>query len=102
LMRARRLLFDARAARPRPHLDDKVLTGWNGLMIAAFARAARVLASGLAASQGLGPAQAERHLASAVRAAQFLKTRMWDDERRVLRRRYRRGHAAIDAYAEDY
>ncbi len=37
-------LFAARARRPRPHLDDKVLTAWNGLMIAAFARAARVLA----------------------------------------------------------
>ena len=36
-------LFEARAARPRPHLDDKVITAWNGLMIAAFARAARVL-----------------------------------------------------------
>ncbi len=36
-------LFEARARRPRPHLDDKVLTAWNGLMIAAFARAARVL-----------------------------------------------------------
>ena len=35
-------LFDARGARPRPHLDDKVITAWNGLMIAALARAARV------------------------------------------------------------
>ncbi len=44
LGRARAQLFAVRAHRPRPHLDDKVLTAWNGLMIAAFARAARVLA----------------------------------------------------------
>ena len=37
-------LFQARLSRPRPHLDDKVLTGWNGLMLASFARAGRVLA----------------------------------------------------------
>src|SRR5258708_213373 len=42
LGRARQTPFDARAKRPRPHLDDKVLTSWNGVMIAAFARAARV------------------------------------------------------------
>ena len=46
--------------------------------------------------------QGERHLAAAVRGARFLKSRMWDSERRVLLRRYRQGHAAIDAYAEDY
>ena len=45
--------------RPRPHLDDKVLTSWNGLMIAAFARAARVLvarpdAAGLARRRAAG------------------------------------------------
>ena len=101
LTRARRRLFEVRTTRPRPHLDDKVLTGWNGLMIAAFARAARVLGSG-AMGQGVGSSQAERHLASATRAARFLKTRMWDAERQILLRRYRQGHAAIDAYAEDY
>ena len=46
LTRARVTLFHARLKRPRPHLDDKVLTSWNGLMIAAFARASRVLADG--------------------------------------------------------
>src|SRR6187402_1002675 len=39
LLRARKILFDVRERRPRPQLDDKVLTAWNGLMIAAFARA---------------------------------------------------------------
>ena len=43
LARIRAKLFEARKGRPRPYLDDKVLTAWNGLMIAAFARAARVL-----------------------------------------------------------
>ena len=45
LQRARMALFQQRLARPRPHLDDKVLTGWNGLMLAAFARASRVVPS---------------------------------------------------------
>jgi uncharacterized protein YyaL (SSP411 family) len=89
LLRARITLFNARNARPRPHLDDKVLTGWNGLMIAAFARAARVLGQ-------------DRHLDSARRAADFIRRTMWDAARGVLLRRYRKGNAAIDGYAEDY
>jgi len=96
---ARLKAFGARLARPRPHLDDKVLTAWNGLMIAAFARAARVLRL---TSLGGGPSVARRCLASARRAASFLRSTMWNAEARVLRRRYRAGHAAIDGYAEDY
>jgi uncharacterized protein YyaL (SSP411 family) len=100
LMEARVKLFDARAKRPRPHLDDKVLTGWNGLMIAAFARASRVLpALGDDSHDG---DRASSHLAAARQAATFLKTTMWDADRGVLLRRYRKGEAAIDAYAEDY
>jgi uncharacterized protein len=102
LTNARVTLFDARAHRPRPHLDDKVLTGWNGLMIAAFARASRVLAS----DDWLGPdasaRAAARHLENARKAARFLRSTIWEAERRVLRRRYRGGDAAIDGYAEDY
>jgi uncharacterized protein len=93
LDRIRHTLFEARSRRPRPHLDDKVLTAWNGLMIAAFARAARVLPDSPAASRYLGAAQ---------RAAGFLQTTLWDANRRQLLRRYRDGHAGIDAYAEDY
>ena len=44
-------LFRVRARRPRPHLDDKILTSWNGLMIAAWARASRVV-GGLEAADG--------------------------------------------------
>jgi uncharacterized protein len=109
LSRSLDLLFRARAARPRPHLDDKVLTAWNGLMIAAFARASRVAAafgeeSGHAAGD-LRPAAVSRshgYLESAQRAATFIRQRMWDPSAGRLLRRYRDGEAAIDAYAEDF
>jgi uncharacterized protein len=88
LVVTREKLFVVRQGRPRPHLDDKVLTAWNGLMIAAFARAARVVHS-----RYLGPAQ---------RAAEFIRTTLWIERERRLLRRYRAGDAAIDGYAEDY
>jgi uncharacterized protein YyaL (SSP411 family) len=91
LGRARQLLFDARSRRPRPHLDDKILTSWNGLMIAAFARAARVLPDRPGASEWGRIAR---------RAAEFIRARLWTD--RGLLRRYRGGEASIDAYADDY
>jgi uncharacterized protein YyaL (SSP411 family) len=98
LGRARLVLFGARLGRPRPHLDDKVLAAWNGLMIAAFARASRVLSV-----ETLGLSEtASLHLGVAERAARFLRTRMWDADRRVLLRRFRDGEAAVDGYAEDY
>ena len=89
---ARRTLFEVRAKRPRPHLDDKVLAAWNGLMIAALARAAHVLDG----------AAAERSLQAATRAATFAHERLWDADRRILRRRARDGAVSIDGYAEDY
>jgi uncharacterized protein YyaL (SSP411 family) len=90
----RMTLFGARMQRPRPHLDDKVLTAWNGLMIAAFARGARVL-------DALGFDGAP-HLAAARRAAAFLHDRMWNPSTKTLLRRYRDGHADIEGFAEDY
>jgi uncharacterized protein YyaL (SSP411 family) len=93
LDRSRATLFAARSGRPRPHLDDKVLTAWNGLMIAAFARAARVLPDS---------PNAEAYLESARRSAEFIRTTLWDDNSRRLLRRYRKGEAGIDGYAEDH
>jgi uncharacterized protein YyaL (SSP411 family) len=93
LDRVQEALFAARATRPRPHLDDKVLTAWNGLMIAALARAARTLPS---------PASRSRYLAAARKAADFVRTRLWVEPEGRLLRRYRDGEAAIDAYAEDF
>ena len=91
--RIREALFRARATRHRPHLDDKVLTSWNGLMIAALARAARVL-----------PArpQTASCLAAARRAAEFIRGTLWNPERGELLHRYRGGEAGISGYAEDY
>ena len=82
LARARAKLRERRATRPRPHLDDKVLTAWNGLMIGAFARAGKTDA--------------------ARRAALFIWKHLWNPETRTLLRRYRRGDAAVEGYAEDY
>lgn len=100
LGRARRILFEAREKRPRPHLDDKVLTAWNGLAIAAFARAGRTLRSGSALAHD--EAHAGQYLEAAQRAAMFIRDAMWNAETRTLLRRYRDGHAAIDGFCEDY
>jgi uncharacterized protein YyaL (SSP411 family) len=101
LLRARQVLFDARELKPRPQLDDKVLTAWNGLMIAAFARASRVLGGGALGQDNVeNPTGA--HLQSATAAASFIRDTMWNAGTRTLLRRYRAGSAAIDGYAEDY
>jgi uncharacterized protein len=84
---ARRKLFELRAGRVRPSLDDKVLTAWNGLMIEAFARGAAVL-------------DEPRYLEAASRAADFVLTTMRDE--RGLLRRWREDEARYRAYAEDY
>ncbi|HVX67882.1 MAG TPA: thioredoxin domain-containing protein, partial [Bryobacteraceae bacterium] len=82
-------LLDARAARPRPHLDDKILTAWNGLMISALSKGAGVLAD-------------VRYLDAARRAAEFVLTRMYEAGSGTLLRRFRDGEAAIPGFLDDY
>jgi uncharacterized protein YyaL (SSP411 family) len=81
-------LLAARQQRVPPLLDDKVLTDWNGLMIAAYARAGRVL-------------EDQACLAVARGAAEFLRTAMRTPDGRLWHR-YRGGEAAIPAYLDDY
>ncbi|MFN8644417.1 MAG: hypothetical protein U0802_23195 [Candidatus Binatia bacterium] len=101
LARGRQRLFAVRSQRPRPALDDKVLTAWNGLMLAAFARAARVLEPDGVLDDAVAGTGA-RHLATAVRVAQYLRHHLWDASRRRLWRRHSAGAAGVEAFAEDY
>jgi hypothetical protein len=82
-------LMNARSKRVRPHLDDKILTSWNALMISAFAKAAQALDE---------PA----YLDAAARALEFILSRMYDASTGLLLRRYRGGEAAIPAFLDDY
>jgi uncharacterized protein YyaL (SSP411 family) len=82
-------LLEARSKRVRPHLDDKILTAWNGLMISAFAKAAQVL-------------DEPRYARAAGRAADFVLRRMYDAVNDTLLRRYREGDAAIPGFLDDY
>lgn len=81
-------VFDARSRRPRPHLDDKILTDWNGLAISSFAFASRVLNDA-----------AYRH--AAEKAAQFILQQLHDEHGRLLHR-YRQGEAAFVGTLDDY
>jgi len=84
----RETLFAHRAKRVHPHKDDKILTDWNGLMIAAFAKAAQALGE---------PAYAD----AAAKAADFVLGKMRTGQRRLLHR-YRDGQAALQATVDDY
>ncbi|ODS31639.1 MAG: hypothetical protein SCARUB_03245 [Candidatus Scalindua rubra] len=85
---ARQKLFTARNERIRPHRDDKVLTDWNGLMIAAMAKGAQVF-------------DEPKYADAARRATDFILTDMRRPDGRILHR-YRDGQAAILANVDDY
>jgi hypothetical protein len=89
LEKAGGILMEARSKRVRPHLDDKVLTSWNGLMISAFALGGAAL-------------QEPRYADAARRAAEFVLSAMAGPTSGVLLRRYRQGEAAIPGFLDDY
>jgi uncharacterized protein YyaL (SSP411 family) len=82
-------LLEVRSRRPRPHLDDKILAGWNGMMISAFAKGAQIL----------GEARYEQ---AAHDARNLLHRHLWREADSTLLRRYRDGDAAIEAFLDDY
>ena len=89
LEESRPILKDRRATRPRPHLDDKIISGWNGLMISAFAKG----------YQALGD---RAYLDAASGAAAFLIEKMIDSSSGRLFRRYRAGEARFEGGLQDY
>ncbi|MEK6247847.1 MAG: thioredoxin domain-containing protein, partial [Planctomycetales bacterium] len=88
LARSRAKLFERRATRVHPGLDDKILTSWNGLMIEAMARAGAVL-------------NLPRYLEAAEAASQFIYDELRTDNGRLLHS-WRNGLARLDAYLDDY
>ncbi len=85
---ARKRLFEIREKRVHPHKDDKILTDWNGLMIAALSKASRVFGN-------------KDYFLAAARAADFIIAKMRDANGRLLRR-YRLGEAGLSAHVDDY
>ena len=88
IAKARCRLFNAREQRTHPHKDDKILTDWNGLMIAAFAKGGQVFNDPV-------------YTKAAVRAADFILKRLRGNDGRLLHR-FRADEAGITSQIDDY
>jgi len=83
----RQKLFAARELRVRPHRDEKILTGWNALMIKGLAHAGRLM-------------QRRDWVDTALRAADFIRNNLWREGR--LHASYANGAARLNGYLDDY
>jgi len=88
LDKSKGILLKYRLKRPAPHLDDKILADWNGLMISAFAMASTIL-------------DEPRYQEAAAKAADFISSRLTDKQGTLLHR-YRDHEARIAATLDDY
>lgn len=90
LTSAKEKMLAVRAARIRPHLDDKILASWNGLMLGAFARASAVLGE-------------QAYRVAAEKNLQFIRDNLWDEKSKTLYHRWRDGERdsvqLLEAYA---
>jgi len=90
LASAKKKMSDVRAKRIRPHLDDKILASWNGLMLGAFARASVILPN-------------EKYRAAAEKNLRFIREKLWDEKFKTLFHRWRDGERdgvqLLEAYA---
>ena len=85
----RNKLKQLRRLRPRPHLDDKIITAWNGMMLAALARASFAFNDPLL-------------LDEAMYAISFIKKNLYDAKNKILYRQYRSQKAGTQAALADY
>lgn len=83
------MLLAQSVTRPKPHRDDKIITAWNGLAIAALAKQSSVFGE-------------EKYTAAAKDAASFIQNNLWDTETKTLYRSYRRKCGDAEAFPADY
>ena len=86
---AREKLFEIRDRRTRPGTDDKILTSWNGLMISGFAKGYRITNN-------------KKYLDYALKAINFIETKIAADDEARLRRTFKNGISRLNAYLDDY
>jgi uncharacterized protein YyaL (SSP411 family) len=89
LVEGEKILFNLRKKRPRPHLDDKIITSWNGLMLSAMARGYQTLGN-------------ESCLEAAKRAVKFIQNHLYNPEKKQLYRSWRDDKTKVLGVASDY
>ena len=97
VVRALDTLREIRGRRPKPLLDDKIITAWNGLMISALAKACQIFGGDDALAQERG-----RYLEAATKAAEFVRRELYDAETGTLFRSWRQVRGRAEGFAEDY
>jgi len=89
LNKSREKLLEVRSKRKKPHLDDKIITSWNGLMIGALAKGSMVLGK-------------PELLTAATRAAEFIRNELYRTQDSSLIRIYREGRSGLPGQLDDY
>src|SRR5665213_3761781 len=89
LASAKEKMFEVRGKRIRPHLDDKILASWNGLMLGAFARASIVLGE-------------KKYRDIAKKNLGFVQEKLWDEKSKTLFHRWRDGERDAVQLLEGY
>jgi len=88
LTSARQKMSEVRAQHIRPHLDDKILASWNGLMLGALARASAILGD-------------EKYRSAAEKNLSFIREKLWDEKSKTLFHRWRDGEHDNTQLLED-
>ncbi|KAF3340955.1 spermatogenesis-associated protein 20 [Carex littledalei] len=98
-------LFEVRSKRPRPHLDDKVIVSWNGLVISALARASQILKlepKGIGFHFPVVGSDPSEYLEAAEKAVSFIKRKLYEETTNRLQHSFRNGPSKAPGFLDDY
>ncbi|KAM7495901.1 hypothetical protein LguiA_020315 [Lonicera macranthoides] len=101
----RQKLFDVRSKRPKPHLDDKVIVSWNGLVISSLARASKILKGEHEGTKfnfpvvGVDP---NEYMDVAKKAVSFIRRQLYNEQTHRLQHSFRKGPSKAPGFLDDY